>query len=113
MRKQSSQPRLDGSMSATRSRCVQVSAITAFYKARTVNRTPPMSMSRSPLPAGKRQAATGDAFVVGVGGWDERQLLPGVVEMNRGVDEPRTRSQHLGPSRRQPCPGRRRATVIP
>ena len=34
MRRQSSQPSLDGSTSATRSRCVQVSAIRAFYTAR-------------------------------------------------------------------------------
>ena len=56
----------------------------AFYKARTVNRTPPISTTRSPGPGRQRQrqAATDDAFMLCVGGLDERQLLARVIEMN-------------------------------
>src|SRR4051795_5079083 len=92
MRRQSSQPELEGSTSATWSRCVQVSAIEASYRAdRELH--PADADGAFAAGARQRQAATSDAFVARIHRRYEAHVLARGVEMHDVVEEPRARAE--------------------
>src|SRR5436190_22663965 len=103
MRRQSSQPVLDGSTSLTRSRCVQVSGISCllFFPRALGPRhgeTHAADVEVARLAAasvGQRETAADDAFTLGVGCGLESQFLSRCFQVYRRAVELRAVTEHL------------------